>query len=354
MRRIDNPQRVERLMRAAVSRLNLDLSEISVLTEGASGHFVVTPLIAALAGSPRVLALSADSPYGKANEVADYIHEWAIRLDVADRIEVTTDRLYARNASCSLVTNLGFVRPIDAGLIEGLPRDAMISLMWEPWEFRQEDVDLACCQSRAVPVLGTCETDVRVGTFRYVGLIVLKLLLENNIEVEGSDILVVGADPFLQPTVEILSRNGANVNVVEMDMGRHQNLEACASLATYDAIALVDHRSRKTIIGTEGLFTPRQMMDCGVRLVHVCGVVDDAGLEACGIEKIPPRKVPAGYMTVTTDYVGPRPVIDLHAAGLKVGEFVVRSFRRGANYSEAVAAALESGLALDFCSGDKR
>ena len=86
----------------------------------------------------------------------------------------------------------------------------------------------------------------------------------------------------------------------------------------------------------------------GVRSVHVCGEVDDDGLLAAGAAKIPPRRVPAGYMTVTTDYVGPRPVVDLHVAGLKVGEIVVRALRQGFTRSAAIAMAVRSGLALDF------
>ena len=323
MLRVENPERVERLIRSAVSRLDIDLSGIAVLTEGASGNFVVTPLIAALAGSPHVVALSADSRYGKASEVAEYIRECAVRLGVADRIEVTTDRLRARDAGCSLITNLGFVRPIDASLVERSPTDTVVALMWEPWEFRPEDVDLKACRDRGIPVLGTCETDVRVGTFRYVGLIVLKLLLESALEVDGSNILVVGASPFLQPTIDVLRRNGANVTVVAMDDSGAEEAVSRRPIGEYDAIALVDHRSRKNIVGPGGLFAPEQMIGTGVRLVHVCGVVDDDALAAAGIQKVPPRKVSAGYMTLTTDYVGPRPVIDLHAAGLKVGEIVI-------------------------------
>jgi hypothetical protein len=348
MLRVENPERVERLMRSAVSRLDLDLNGIAVLTEGASGNFIVTPLMAALAGSPHVVALSADSRYGKASDVAEYITECAVRLGVADRIEVTTDRLRARDAGCSLITNLGFVRPINTSLVERSPADTVVALMWEPWEFRPEDVDLKTCRDRGIPVLGTCETDVRVGTFRYVGLIVLKLLLESALEVDGSDILVVGASPFLQPTIDVLRRNGANVTVIAMDDSGAGEAVSRRPIGEYDAIALVDHRSRKTIVGPGGLFAPEQIIGTGVRLVHVCGVVDDDALAAAGIQKVPPRKVSAGYMTLTTDYVGPRPVIDLHAAGLKVGEIVVRSFRHGSTYSEAVAAALKSGLALDF------
>ncbi len=55
-----------------------------------------------------------------------------------------------------------------------------------------------------------------------------------------------------------------------------------------------------------------------------------------------------GYMTVTTDHVGPRPVVDLHAAGLKVGEMAVRCRRAGLDAAAVARSVVASGLALDF------
>jgi hypothetical protein len=348
MRRIENPKRVERLMRSAISRLNLDLREIAVLTEAASGNFVVTPLLAALAGASHVVALAADSPYGAAREVADYLVGWASDLGVADRIDVTTDRGRAAAASCSLVTNLGFVRPIDESIVRYLPEDAVIALMWEPWEFRPEDIDVVACRRRRIPVLGTCETDPRVGTFRYVGLVVLKLLLETDIEIFGSELLVIGSSPFLESTVEVLQQTGASVSVVAMDDNALRRDSADLGVEKYDAIVLVDHRSRKELIGRDGLFTPDQLALASAQLVHVCGGVDDDGLKRAGVAKVPSKAVAPGVMTVTTDYVGPRPVVDLHAAGLKVGEIFIRSLRGGSTRSIAANEAVKSGLALDF------
>ena len=51
-----NPLRLVRLMRQAVARCELDLSGAVVLTEAASGAYVVTPVLAALAGAARVVS----------------------------------------------------------------------------------------------------------------------------------------------------------------------------------------------------------------------------------------------------------------------------------------------------------
>jgi hypothetical protein len=61
--------RLVRLMRRAVEECRLDLSGAVVLTEAATGPYVVTPVLAALAGAADVVALTRDTRYGTAAEV---------------------------------------------------------------------------------------------------------------------------------------------------------------------------------------------------------------------------------------------------------------------------------------------
>ncbi len=81
----------------------------------------------------------------------------------------------------------------------------------------------------------------------------------------------------------------------------------------------------------------------GAVIAHIAGGVDEASLRAAGLICWPERLAPAGYMSVTTDYVGPRPLIDLHAAGLRVGQAMALAARRGVR---GLAAERE---ALDHC-----
>ena len=60
-------------------------------------------------------------------------------------------------------------------------------------------------------------------------------------------------------------------------------------------------------------------------MVHVCGAVDPVSWRETTVERIPAASTAEfGRMTVTTDFVGPRPLIDLHTAGLAVGERMAR------------------------------
>ena len=69
-------------------------------------------------------------------------------IGVADRIEILTKRCHACLGESGIVTNSSLVLPIDRELIAVLKPTAVISLMWETWEFRSFDFDLNYCKVR--------------------------------------------------------------------------------------------------------------------------------------------------------------------------------------------------------------
>src|SRR4051794_21528290 len=66
---IGNPARIAALAQAAVQKLDLDLCGAVVVTEAASGPFVVTPVLAALGGATRTIGLTRESPWATADQV---------------------------------------------------------------------------------------------------------------------------------------------------------------------------------------------------------------------------------------------------------------------------------------------
>jgi hypothetical protein len=77
-----NPRRLIRLMEAAIDRCHLDLRGQIVLTEAASGAYVVTPVLAAMAGA-QVLALAATTSYATSDELRDATTEVARLVGMA-------------------------------------------------------------------------------------------------------------------------------------------------------------------------------------------------------------------------------------------------------------------------------
>lgn len=343
MRTLAAGARVARLVDEAVSRFGLDLTGVAVLTETASGPFVVTPLLAARAGAS-VIAVTRDSRFGSADRVRAYTEDWAARLGVAEAIEVHVGSGCERAAEAELVTNLGFVRPIDAPFVRKLRPGAAVSLMCEPWEARSEDVDVGACRAGGVPVLGTDERDPRLQTFRFVGMLALKLLLELEVEVLLSRLVVISSEPFAGPIVDVLGAAGAEVRLVDVtqgtDPGAPDVADACARA---DAVVVAEHRVRRTLVGGEtGI--PLDLLEAGdVALVHIAGVVEDPEER---LRKHPAGPVAPGWMSVTTDALGPRPVVDLHAAGLRVGQALVEGMRNLGDAAAAERAALGESPAL--------
>ena len=69
-------------------------------------------------------------------------------------------------AQADIITNSGHVRPIDAEMIGWMKPTAVIPLMYEAWEFRDADLDLAACQRRGIVVAGTNERHPAISTCR--------------------------------------------------------------------------------------------------------------------------------------------------------------------------------------------
>lgn len=353
-----------RLIREAISAFGLDLRGLCVLTEAASGAYLATPLIAALAGAERVFCFTRDSRYASAERVIRETLDWASSLGVAGKIEIYTERRIEAIESADILTNTGFVRPIDREMIAHLKPTAVISLMWETWELREEDLDLAACWSRGMPVLGTNERAAGLETFRYVGLIALKLALNLEIEVFRSRILVYSNGEFAESIIRALTDNGAEVFLVgedrsgklgpywiSNDLGSESVKEI---LPTVDLLVIAEHKNRQLLIGENGQITPGLLygLNPSICIAHICGNVQEPGIkkEQC----LPERPAPPGTMSLSTSYVGPRPVIELHAAGLKVGEIMARYRLQGMSFTETLRAAMVHPLCQDFSQEQKR
>lgn len=338
-----NIDRCSKLIRRAIVDFDLALDGLTVLTEAASGPFVTTPLIAALAGAEKVGALTRNSRYGSAREVAALTVRLAERLEIADRIEILTSRDDALIGRSDVVTNLGFVRPLDRPFLTRLGPAPSIALMFEPWEHRETDVDLESCRELGIPVLGTNEDDPRLETFEYLPGIAAKLLFELGVEVFGSRLILVSTGRFATQIENGLARMGARVQVFSPPLSsKGPGFET--AVAGADAMIVADHPASGPILGNDAGCTSFELLERnpGLSLAHIAGDVDAEEISGSGIACAPRHIAPAGFMSVTAGYLGPKPVIDLHTAGLKVGEALCRARRRGLSAIQAEANVLAS------------
>jgi len=329
---LNNSVRCLRLIREAKRVFHLDLSGRTVLTEAATGYYALTPMIAALAGADQVYALTRNSSYGSMQQARDLTLFLAQEWGVADRVEVLFSREDQRIGLADIITNLGFVRPIDASFLKKLKSTAVISLMFETWEYRSEDLDLNECRILQIPVLGTNEHHPDLRLFEYIGLIVLKLLFEIENEIFRSNIAVIGSGEFGEHVARSLSLVGAQTALIAPTMKDGlKTAKARQIIQKTDVLVVVEHMSRNVLIGKHGEITVDELssLNPGLEIIHVCGGVDGEDLKAGGFRIHPNRIAPPGFMSVATDYLGPRPLVELHTAGLKIGEEMARARTHG-------------------------
>lgn len=347
---IANPRRLIALIRRTIAFLELDLSGLVVLTEAASGPYAVTPVLAALAGAERVIAVTRASRYGTVEAVTAQTRALAdlcgvnVAVSAAPRpgdggprsaptVEIHADRSLDLFAAADIVTNLGFVRPIDADVAAAMKPTAVVPLMCEGWEIRPGDVDLAACRARGIPVLSTNEDYPGLEVFAYSGWLALKMLFDAQIEVHKSRLAVVSSDKFGPVIADRLDRADAVVRLLP-----HLRGVPAAALADLDALIVADYTRDDQIIGPDGDLSAGELAAAaaGATVVQFAGRVDVAGLTAAGVQVYPGIEMPGHRMALTLAALGPRPVIELHAAGLKVGERAVRARLAGRPLNEIV------------------
>jgi len=320
---MDTANAFKSLIPSAIDDMQIDLSGLTVLTEAASEYFACTALTAALAGADHVYAITKDSRYGSAEDVITYNKQLSKFFGVEKKITYSNNAPHKFAAQAQIVTNLGFLRPINKELIGLLPDDASIPLMWESWELRETDIDLKATKEKGIPIAGTKEDHPRLKTMNHLADVAKKLIEESDNSLE-KNIAVIGSYPFGKAIANGLNKAGARADLNPSDYTNHSLIVIAENIKSDIAIE-INALSKETV------------------LIHIAGHLDYEAIKRKGVKKHPDLEVPPHHMTVTTAYAGPKPVVDLHAAGLKVGEILSRSMRLDKDPENAVRKAVESG-----------
>jgi len=344
-------RRIARIFDQAVGDYGLDLTGLVVLTEAATGPYLYTPLLAARAGAT-VRALAADSRYGLAADVAADTRAAAGRMGL--EVEVVAARTLELFASADIVTNTGPLRPLDALAVGAMAPHAVIPLMWETWEHRPDEVDLRACAARGVVCLGTRESPPPLAYDGYLAATAARMLFELGLELYKTRVLLVGAG-LGDPIARGLPPMGCEVCWAADAPGADLPLAGlpdhwAAEGARYDAILLAEHRDFREILGPAGVLTPSTLADAQPALAVgvIAGGADASALRAAGLRVFPERLRPARYMSYQPVALGPRPVLELYAAGLAVGQAMSRARKAGCSVPETIQRALRDSPAMAF------
>lgn len=339
---IGDEARVRRLIPQAIAQMELDLDGLVVFTEAASGPYLWTPLLAACAGARHVYALAAGNAHHTAAEAAEATRGAAERFGLGDRLEVVYAKRPEHLARTDVITNSASLRPISAQEIACLPATAALPLMWEPWEFRPEDLDLVACRERGILVLGTCETRPPCDLVPYMGPLAVRLLLDLRLEVHRTAVIVLGGQAMGHEMARHLAAIGCEVDHFGAGARPYDELTPEAAVGR-DAIIVAEHADRRVLV--DARFAEANP---ALRIGVVSGTVDGGALRAAGLVVVPDALREPGYMHYDASLLGPRPVLELFAAGLRVGEVATRARQAGLGVREAARHALEHSPAMDF------
>ncbi len=306
--------------------MRLDLSGLVVLTEAASGPYLGVPLLAAAAGARGVHAVAADSRWHRAGDVLAATREAADALGLGGLV-LARAKEPAALAEADIVTNTGAVRPIDAATVARLKPTAVVPLMWETWELRPGEVDVDACRRAGVLVLGTDERTAWFDMRPYMAELGLRLMAELGVEPRGAAVLVLGRQPLIGGAIETgLRAAGAEVTWVDGG-GPYPG-------GRYDAVIVAEHALRD-----------RLTIEPGPPVGVVAGNIDADALRAAGVRVFPDIIAPPGTMSYSPAVLGARPVLELTAAGLKVGEVAARARLAGLDVAAATEVALRESPA---------
>jgi hypothetical protein len=308
--------RQARLIKDSFNKFQINLQGKIILTEAATGNFVCTSILAAIAGA-RVFAIAKDSKFGSVSQIRNEVMSLAKELDIENKITIIQSLEEIDLGNIDVVTNTGFVRPINKLIIDKLKPDCIIPLMWEPWEFRPDDLDLVSAVKKGIKVYGTNESDSRLQTMHYIGLTVLYFLLKEKRSPFSSKILVIGCEKFNKAIEEELKK--LNYFVLSFLTEEFNASNIC----DYDTIVVAEHTYPKMIIGNskESLIHCSSLAEDQL-IIHISGNVDFTAL-IC--KHYPDEPASFGYMSYTTDFIDPISVFDLHSAGLKVAEGMIKA-----------------------------
>lgn len=310
-----DPAAVVASMRTRIEALGLDLRGLTVVTEAATGAYAVTAPIAAMAGA-RVHAFTRATRHGTAAEAAAETLGLAAAAGVADRITVSETLDPAVLAACDILTNSGHLRPITAETIALLPPRAVIGLMFEAWEFRGLDLDLAAARARGIRVAAVNERHPHVGVFDFLGPLAVRQLQDAGLDPDGRRVALLCDNPFLPFVFAGLEEAGAHTAVA----ASADDLPA----GPFEAVVVSLDPYRNAPLGAHDLRVLARKAPRGI-VAQFFGDVDREAATGHHLAFWPPQAPRAGHMGILLNVLGPEPIIRLQAGGLRAAEVAFRA-----------------------------
>jgi hypothetical protein len=304
---------------ASISNLGLDLSGKVVLTEVGSNEYLYTPIIGALAGAKKVFAWTRDTKYGTAKDIISKCQQLLRKLELIDKVEFYDGEHNEEHLKqADIITNSGFLRPLDKSKLKFTKDSVVIPLMYEKWELRERDVDSRFCKQRKIKLAGTWENHPDLMVFDHIGALAIKMALNAGYEVFRNNIVVWSNDHFGAVAEKAFTKFGAKKVLKTIDQKNLSN-----NIADIDFIFICHYNEQRNYSSNE-IFDIDQLTanNANFGIVHLYGQLNYEIL-ASKLDNVYPKfDGVSSLMTYTLGHVGLNPIINLQVAGLKVGQLM--------------------------------
>jgi hypothetical protein len=342
-----SPNRALFYAKQLVEKYQIDCTGLTILTEAASGSYFFNPLIPIVANANSVMTFCKSTSYGNVEEIEKEMSDVYSELGYRDNYHF--HRILNRKLLCKadIVTNSGHLRPLDEAFIGSLKDTAVIPLMWEPWEMREGEIDLLKAKERNILIMGTNERSAPCDMRPYGILTALHLMMEHKASIVDDHILIIGSQPTLALPIEE-GFNALNLACKRISVDESSSeIEKSLEWATY--ILVAEHSYKGVIIGSGGILDTEMIIAnniCGIGVIS--GSVDTTVLFDRGISVFPEKVASYGYMSYSPCEIGPYGVMDLFAAGLKVGQTMANCRLSGMDVEAAAKCTMDEAPALDL------
>ncbi len=320
----------------AADQLALNLKGKVVLTEAATGAYVVTPILAALAGA-EVFAFTKNTRYGTVEQVSKLTLDLASQFDKELSITVIDKLTPEIIAKADIITNSGHLRPLNKELLQYAKKGAVIPLMYEAWERRDADLDLSYCREQNILLGATNERHPDVDVFNYLGDMALKMIFDVGECPYNNKFLLVCNNDFGPYIAKVLSKVCYKLGVCD-EASRQKDYDGMGIdwIGNFPDFVIPDdyrdatviftaHPFEKSWIGDEGEPISTSKITSQLNAPLVLRYAGDINEDSCKDKfKYYPQHVSSGHMGILPSAIGYDPIIRLQAGGLKAGELLLR------------------------------
>ena len=314
-------KRVLSAIKKYVAKLDLDLTGYSVLTEVGYGLYSYIPIIPLVAGAKRVMAWTRDSENERGDVNIKNCNSILEKLDFCGRIDFYNGAFEQTHLeTADLITNSGFLRPLNQDKLKHVQDFAVIPLMYESWELRVQDIDIDYCKQRKIRVAGTNESHEKLQIFQQVGHLATKMIFEAGYEIFNNKIIIWSNDIFGKTIHDTLFA------LKPKKIIRTSSFETVKkNISNTDYIFLCDYAEKRSFNDESFFdFEALKKLNSDFGFIHLFGNIDNLKMKCHNIFLYPDQLGKAQQITFSLVHLGIEPFLALMVGGFKVGENLLK------------------------------